>query len=73
LSIGEYTEDFFTITQPTEATNLMAVLDKINDRWGRGMMRPASVPISPCWAMRREMKSQSFTTLIDELWMVDCN
>ena len=53
--------------------NQMAVLDKINERWSRGTMRPASVPISRCWAMRRELKSQIFTTLIDELWMVSCN
>lgn len=33
---GEYTDDLFATSQPTEATKVMAVLDEINGRWGRG-------------------------------------
>ncbi|MHB2246456.1 translesion error-prone DNA polymerase V subunit UmuC [Pseudomonas fitomaticsae] len=70
---GEFTEDLFAITQSTEATSLMTVLDKINERWGRGTLRSAAVPtISPDWAMRREMMSQSYTTKINQLWKVFC-
>jgi DNA polymerase V len=69
---GEYTGDLFAISQPTEATRVMAVLDEINGRWGRGTLRAASVPSSPDWGMRREMMSQSYTTRLDQLWTVNC-
>lgn len=69
---GEFTEDLFATSQAAEATNLMAVLDKINERWGRGTLRSAGVPMNPNWGMRREMMSQSFTTRLEQLWTVKC-
>ncbi|MEN5312428.1 translesion error-prone DNA polymerase V subunit UmuC [Pseudomonas koreensis] len=69
---GEYTDDLFAASQPTESTKVMAVLDQINERWGRGTLRAASVPGNPEWAMRREMMSQSYTTRLDQLWTVNC-
>lgn len=69
---GEYTDDLFAISQPTDATRVMAVLDEINGRWGRGTLRSASVPRNPDWGMRREMMSQSFTTRLDQLWTINC-
>jgi DNA polymerase V len=68
---GEYTEDLFAVSQPDDATSLMAVLDQINGRWGRGTLRPASVPVNPGWGMRREMMSRSYTTKLDQLWVVN--
>lgn len=67
---SQYTDDLFAVSQPLEATKLMGVLDKINNRWGRGTLRAASVLANPDWAMRREMMSQSYTTKINELWTV---
>ena len=69
---GESTDDLFATSQPAEATRVMTVLDQINERWGRGTLRSASVPIDPDWGMRREMMSQSYTTRLDQLWSVDC-
>jgi DNA polymerase V len=69
---GEYTDDLFATSQPNDATKLMAVLDQINGRWGRGTLRSASVPVNPDWGMRREMISQSYTTKLDQLWQVSC-
>ena len=69
---GEYTDDLFATSQPAEATRVMTVLDQINERWGRGTLRSASVPIDPDWGMRREMMSQSYTTRLDQLWSIDC-
>ena len=69
---GEYTDDLFAISQPSEATRVMAVLDQINGRWGRGTLRAASVPSNPDWRMRREMMSQSYTTKLEQLWKVSC-
>nr|WP_253404751.1 DUF4113 domain-containing protein [Pseudomonas migulae] len=48
----------------------MSVLDEINGRWGKGVLRVASVPAAPGWAMRRELMSQSYTTRVDQLWTV---
>ncbi|WP_431078415.1 translesion error-prone DNA polymerase V subunit UmuC [Pseudomonas siliginis] len=70
---GEYTEDLFANSQPMQSTRVMAVLDPVNERWGRGTLRAASVPSNPEWAMRRELMSQSFTTRLDQLWTVKCN
>lgn len=69
---GEYTEDLFAASQPGASTKLMGVLDEINQRWGRGTLRSASVPTNPDWGMRREMMSQSYTTRLDQLWKVSC-
>ena len=70
---GEYTEDLFVTSQPGSSTRLMGVLDEINQRWGRGTLRSASVPTNPDWGMRREMMSQSYTTRLDQLWRVSCS
>jgi DNA polymerase V len=70
---GEYTEDLFATSQSGASTKLMGILDEINLRWGRGTLRSASVPVNPDWGMRREMMSQSFTTRLEELWVVRCN
>ncbi len=70
---GEYTDDLFNKSQPAEATRVMAVLDQINERWGRGTLRSASVPVNPGWGMRREMMSRSYTTRLDQLWSVGCS
>jgi len=69
---GEYTDDLFAVSQPEEASRVMTVLDQINDRWGRGTLRSASVPTDPGWGMRREMMSQSYTTRLDQLWSISC-
>ncbi|MFW0887903.1 UNVERIFIED_CONTAM: DUF4113 domain-containing protein [Pseudomonas sp. JL1] len=69
---GEYTDDLFAVSQPADATKLMTVLDEINGRWGRGTLRSASVPVIPSWGMRRDMMSRSFTTKLDQLWVVAC-
>jgi DNA polymerase V len=69
---GEFTDDLFAISQPAEATKVMVVLDKINERWGRGTLRAPSVPGNPDWGMRREMMSRSYTTRLDQLWTVHC-
>jgi len=67
---GEYTDDLFAHSQPAVADKVMGVLDEINGRWGRGVLRLASVPASPGWAMRRDLMSRSYTTKIDQLWTV---
>jgi DNA polymerase V len=70
---GEFTDDLFAQCQSQAAEKVMSVLDEINQRWGSGTLRAASVPTTPDWGMRREMISQSFTTRLDQLWTVKCN
>ena len=67
---GEFTDDLFATNQPAEASRVMAVLDEINGRWGRGTLRAASVPAHPEWGMRRELMSPGYTTRLDQLWRV---
>ena len=44
------------------AKNLMATLDEINARMGRGTVRSAGEGIQKTWAMRSDNKSSAFTT-----------
>lgn len=67
---NECTGDLFAPMQPTEASQVMDVLDQINNKWGRGTIRPGRVQLAPDWGMRREMMSQSYTTRLDQLWRV---
>jgi DNA polymerase V len=67
---GEFTDDLFAASQPVAAEKVMSVLDEINARWGRGTLRTGSVPIDPDWAMRRDLMSRSYTTRLDQLWVV---
>lgn len=67
---GEFTDDLFSAAQPLSSDRLMAALDLINDKWGRGTLRTGSVPVTPDWGMKRDQMSQSFTTRLDQLWVV---
>ncbi len=67
---GEYTDDLFAASQPAAAEKVMAVLDAVNAKWGRGTLRPGIVPSTAAWGMQRNMMSQSFTTRLDQLWRV---
>jgi DNA polymerase V len=44
---GEFSEDLFALKQSVACDRLMQVMDDINERWGRGTMRAASVPATP--------------------------
>jgi len=65
---GEFTDDLFAHSQPV-------IADKVRVSWMRSIvagavLRLASVPAAPGWAMRRELMSQSYTTKINQLWAV---
>lgn len=64
---GESTPDLFTPKPRPGAERLMEVVDQINKREGRGMVRIARIPAAPAWAMRREMLSPRYTTEWDEV------
>ncbi|MCZ9766159.1 translesion error-prone DNA polymerase V subunit UmuC [Pseudomonas aeruginosa] len=64
---GELTLDLFAPKPRRGAEQLMAVVDQINQREGRGTVRIGRVPAKPAWTMRREMLSQRYTTRWDEV------
>lgn len=49
------------------AGNLMALMDGINQKWGRGAIRLAAERQHHPWQMRRDHMSQRYTTSWDEL------
>lgn len=59
---GEVTPDLFAPAPRRGADRLMAVMDEINKREGRGMVRLGRIPATPAWGMRREMLSPCYTT-----------
>lgn len=56
------TQDMFAPQPRRNADQLMATMDLVNQRFGRGALRIASIPAEAGWAMRREMLSPSYTT-----------
>ncbi|WP_250212092.1 DUF4113 domain-containing protein [Pseudomonas fluorescens] len=45
----------------------MAILDRINGRFGKNTLHSARVPVAAAWGMKREMMSQSYKTSINQL------
>jgi DNA polymerase V len=50
-----------------EGERLMAALDAVNRRWGRGSLQYAAANLGKSWRMRQARKSPRFTTDWDEL------
>ncbi len=56
--------------EPAERVELMATLDKLNDRFGRGTVLVASAGLEGkkrSWAMRQELSTPQYTTRWDSL------
>jgi len=49
---------------------LMDALDRINRRWGRTVLEPASNGITKAWTMRRDRKTPGYTTCWHEIPVV---
>jgi len=64
---GEVTADLFAPAARAGSDKLMAAVDAINKREGRGTVRLGRVPVDPGWGMKREMKSRCYTTRWDEV------
>ncbi len=47
--------------------SLMDALDDINDRFGKGKLRPASEGFAKKWEMKSNIKTPAYTTRIDEV------
>lgn len=67
VSPGQIQDDLFAPAPRPGSEALMATLDKINARMGRGTVRLARVPAAPGWGMRQELKSPGYVSRWNEL------
>jgi DNA polymerase V len=63
-------DDLFTDHQSQESQAMMNTLDKINKRYGKGVLFLGSQGIQRHWNMNREMKSPAYTTRLGDLPIV---
>lgn len=61
--------DLFAERKPRSEI-LMAAMDEINARFGRGTLRPASLDVPSQWKMKQAHLSPRYTTRMDELALV---
>jgi DNA polymerase V len=59
-----------TPEQQQRRQRLMAVIDGLNRRYGRGAIQWAACGLQPCWAMRRSRLSRSATTCLAQIPVV---
>jgi DNA polymerase V len=57
----------FPTRDPARSARLMAALDAVNSRFGRGALRPLATGISRPWGTRHGRLSPRYTTRLDEL------
>ena len=57
----------FPSRDPLRSAQLMAAIDGLNGRFGRGMVRPAVSGVERRWAAKAEHVSPRYTTRLDEL------
>ncbi len=60
-------DDLFAQPAEVQASKLMIALDRVNQRFGRGMIRISSQDAGEEWGMRQERKSLAYTTCWAEL------
>jgi len=62
--------DLFAEPEQAEDSKLMAVLDRVNQRFGRGVVRISSQDAGEDWGMRQERKSPAYTTCWNDVPVV---
>ena len=60
-------DDLFAEAEPAEESRLMTGLDRVNQRFGRGVVRISSQDAGEEWEMRQERKSPEYTDCWDEV------
>ncbi len=60
----------FPARDPVRSARLMAAIDNINGRFGRGMLRPAVAGVERRWTAKAEFLSPRYTTRLEEIIMV---
>ena len=57
----------FPSRDPAKSARLMSVMDNVNGRFGRGMVRPAVSGFERRWSAKAEFLSRRYTTRLDEI------
>jgi DNA polymerase V len=57
----------FPTRDPARSARLMAALDSVNGRYGRGALRPLATGIARPWATRQQRLSARYTTRLEEV------
>jgi len=63
----EQTDLFASLEDTERSDTLMGIMDRVNQRWGRGTLRTASERAEGIWKMNRGNLSPRYTTSWDEL------
>lgn len=69
LPVAKVQPDLLNATDRQRGTRLMAALDTINSRMGRGTLVPAAT-MGRAWRMRQEQRSPSYTTKLEDVPVV---
>ncbi len=64
---GQQTDLFGYSSDKHRSDCLMAAIDKVNNKYGRGTLKSAAVGVSSSWQMRRDQKSPNYLGSWDEL------
>lgn len=67
----EFQTDLFGTSDSLKDDQLMATMDALNLKEGKGTVKPAACGIGQFWKMRSEMRSQAFTTRWSELLKIN--
>ncbi len=62
--------DLLPTVDPAKSEKLMATLDGLNARFGRGTIRPGVIRPKPSWAARANNRSPRYTTRLSDLLVV---
>ena len=57
----------FPTRDPAKSAKLMAALDAVNARFGRGALRPLATGIARPWGTRHGRLSPRYTTRVEEI------
>jgi len=57
----------FATRDPARSAKVMAALDAVNARYGRGTLRPLATGIARSWSTRHDRLSQRYTTRVEEM------
>jgi DNA polymerase V len=67
LPAEEAPQDLFTVADSGRSERLMAAVDAINGRMGRGAIQSAAAGLRPKWAIKREWLSPGYTSRIEDV------
>lgn len=58
---------FFPTRDPVQSAKVMQAMDSLNQRFGRGCIRPAVSGVQRKWAAKSDYLSSRYTTRLEEI------